>query len=225
MRHHGLTTIWQASSCAGSMHRPSGLRLAMPFCLLLVLSACRFLPWAAAGGSPTGRTDLAITDIRFYAWYYDADADKIRYHELKAFPVEDDTNEYPAFDIVVTVKNNSLQSVNDATLKVTVAYKVGRINREGRGETPEASYERAKKRAKWRRPEFVRQLRVPSISPGQSYPIRVACIDIKEIWQRYSRREQWPYRARVDAFVRAVPGEQAKGNNRMRTDIPIDMLD
>jgi hypothetical protein len=106
--------------------------------------------------------DIAITDIRFYAWYYDSQAEEVRYQEVKSFPVMDDGNEFPSFDIVITVKNNGAEHVNDAVLKVTLAYKIGPLNKERPGEEPEQSYERAKQKAKWHEPEWAKRLSVPT---------------------------------------------------------------
>jgi hypothetical protein len=192
---------------------------------LVAASACRSVSPPETEGGKSAQTDVAIVDLAFYAWYYYADAGKVRYHELTAFPVDDDRNQYPAFDIVVTVRNNGSEHVHDLSLKVVLAFEIGPINRDRPAESPESSYDKAKAQATWRRPEWAKRFDLASLAPGEEYAVRVGCVSMADIWQRYWRKGQWPYRGRIDAFVNGLPGEGNRTNNRMQRYLRVDMLD
>lgn len=191
--------------------------------VLLPLLFLWYVPLALAEEQVDSQ-DVAITAIRFYAWYLDSE-DEVRYQEVKSFPVSDDSNEYPMFDVVVTVKNKGSDSIAGASLKTTLTYQVGPVNKDDAKLSPEETYEIAKKQAVWQKPTWVKRTTVPLLAPGQSYPIRVGCIVLDDVTRQFWKHNQWPYHARVVAFVSSVKGEHSLADNRMQKEIAIDMLD
>jgi hypothetical protein len=172
------------------------------------------------------RSDIAITNIRCFAWYQ-GDGDKVTYHEVTEYPVPvADVSEadiaYPMFDIVVTITNEGSEIAWGEDLKTTISYRVGSI---AGVEAMDDAYERAMQRAKWRKPVWVRHSAVPLLGPGESYDLQIGCIEIDKVTYPYWKKHQWPFRARISAFVPRLSGEKNLDDNRRDKELAIDMLD
>jgi len=149
--------------------------------------------------------DLHVKDITFWAWYYSPREDTEIYQELRALPVEDDVDPYPAFDVVVTLVNRGMESAQGPTVKVTLSYRVGSYpQRTGFNAEALREYEECKRKAKWQKPEWTAEVKVPLVSPRGQRRVRVATVHTSDDYRKYWKRRLWPYQARVEVRATAI---------------------
>jgi len=161
-----------------------------------------------------GTVDLVAADVKFYAWYLSSDSDDVVYQEVHGFPVADDYDPYPSFDVLVTVTNRGAYLITDLKAEATLTFRVGPYPDELR-------YARRKAQASWARSEWVRQTRVVRLTPGEQRRVRVTTVGLGDDCDRYSHRGLWPFEARVDVVLRTSSGVVAAGSGRL----DIDTLD
>lgn len=206
----------------------------MAFCLaLLALPLCQGLagevpthgPAAAKPSQKAQSPDLAIGDVRLYAWYWSGDQDEVTYHELTGFPTDDDEDPYPSFDVVATLANHGRVPVERVRVKTTLAYKVGPYPSGGSPETPIEPWRR---RAKWGKAEWAKQVRFDSLlQPGQTRRIRLATVELANDQRKYWRGGHlWTYCARLGITVNAsTSGGPVSAHCRTEKVLDIGLLD
>ncbi len=185
--------------------------------LLVLVVVCCVLPAQSASDHSTAR--VSVTDLRLYAWYWSGDKDADAYQTVKGFPAEDDERPYPTFDIVPTVHDATGHL--EFTLVVTLAYEVGP---QPKGES-EASYGAARRLARWQKPAHIWQVAEVVMNDGETHQLRAATVDLEKEYSRYWKRNQWPYRMRIDVTIKPARGERNAGTAHLRKEFAIDMLD
>jgi hypothetical protein len=202
--------------------------LAVPLASLFVLLASAWCPPNTRGpkcATTSSPADVAITDVRFYAWYWDFDTDQVTYHEVTEFPVSDDQDPYPTFDIVLTVENRGREWSDAVTARLTLTYQIMPLPTEKTGETPEQAYERCKRQAEWGKPEWTQAVGIGAVGPGEVRRVRAATVVLNADCRNYWDKGQWPLRARIEALLPSPQGRQPPAPGMLHKELTIDMLD
>ncbi len=174
----------------------------------------------STGTTAAPKSPLSITDVSLYAWYWNYDTGRDEYRPIEEFPafsVSDDPDSYPTTDVVATIVNRGGSIDDDLTVETALTYQVGpRLSDES-----ELSDAQARRKATWRKPEWTRRLTLPSFEITTTRRLRAATFSLSDDLDRFEKKNQWPYRARLTVIVR----DKSHVVTRAQREVKIYMLD